>query len=84
MRSSLEPRIALNKTRSLVFSMKSKQKERLKQKLYGIYSESALRSDYSPERAYFCPLCGKRFNQVDGLSPDEVPFKALGLPYITF
>ena len=54
--------------------------ERTRRRLFDIYADSASRSDYSKERAYFCPLCGTPHSDISGLALDHVPAKALDLP----
>jgi len=56
--------------------------EKIKQELFDIYADSAVRSQYSKERAYFCPLCSTRFCDITGLTLDHVPAEALGLPTV--
>lgn len=55
------------------------RKDKTKRKLFDLYTDSASRSNYSKERAYFCPLCDTPHRDISGLSLDHVPAQALGL-----
>ncbi|MDA2933646.1 hypothetical protein MYX82_04825 [Acidobacteria bacterium AH-259-D05] len=54
----------------------TKQSRQLKEKLFEMYSKSAVLSGYSATKGYFCPLCGKRFDEVESLTLDHVPLQA--------
>lgn len=55
----------------------------IKDKLFKIYSESSVLSGYSSTQAYYCPLCGIRFDNTTDLTLDHVPLQASDLPTVT-